>query len=434
MSDDSNLSEQPFVSHLIELRDRLLRMVLAVVVLLLILFPFGNDIFHVLAQPVMNALPEGNSMVATKVLSPFLTPLKLAFVAAVFIAMPYLLYQLWSFIAPGLYQHEKRLAFPLLASSIVLFYVGATFAYFVVLPLLFPFLVGVTPDDVMVMPDIADFLDIAIRFFFAFGMAFEVPVATILLVMAGISTPQSLAEKRPYVIVGSFVIGMLLTPPDIISQTLLAVPMWLLFEVGLLLSKMLLRKRRQRGEQGTESTADTPPFVGTMPVAAGAASAGVASATPSAPSPSGAPAAASESSGESLDDESSETMTEQQMEDEFDRIEAEFEALNETPAEGVPDVDADDYDESEDNEAVNGVDELVTSSADDDAANMLDEEETFPQRSATEALVDAKIEQIAALYATEAYSEARRLLYEVLEDGNEQQKKVARNILGQLDS
>lgn len=429
MSDESNLSEQPFVSHLIELRDRLLRMVLAVVVLLLVLFPFGNDIFHLLAQPVINALPEGNSMVATKVLSPFLTPLKLAFVAAVFLAMPYLLYQLWSFIAPGLYQHEKRLAFPLLASSIVLFYVGATFAYFVVLPLLFPFLVGVTPDDVKVMPDIADFLDIAIRFFFAFGMAFEVPVATILLVLAGMATPESLSEKRPYVIVGSFVIGMLLTPPDIISQTLLALPMWLLFEVGLLLSRMLLRKRAARSE-GESGESDVPQYMGVAPVAAAGAASAASDATPSAePSPS----ASKSDDAQSKDDY--EPLTESQMEDEFDRIEAEFDALNETPAEGVPDVSpADDYDESEDNEDVNGVDEQVTSSADDDAANMLDEEDTFPERSATEALVDAKIEQIAALYATEAYGEARRLLYEVLEDGNEQQKKVARNILEQLDS
>ncbi|MBT8456364.1 MAG: twin-arginine translocase subunit TatC, partial [Alphaproteobacteria bacterium] len=148
MSDDPKLAELPFLSHLVELRDRLMRMVFAVLVLLLIMFPFGNDIFHLLAQPVMNALPEDTSMVATKVLSPFLTPLKLAFVAAVFIAMPYLLYQMWSFIAPGLYQHEKQLAVPLLLSSIVLFYLGAAFAYFVVLPLLFPFLVGVTPEGV----------------------------------------------------------------------------------------------------------------------------------------------------------------------------------------------------------------------------------------------------------------------------------------------
>jgi len=414
MSDDPKLAEQPFLTHLVELRDRLMRMVLAVLVLLLILFPFGNDIFYLLAQPVMNALPDDTSMVATKVLSPFLTPLKLAFVAAVFIAMPYLLYQMWSFIAPGLYQHEKQLAIPLLFSSILLFYLGASFAYFVVLPLLFPFLVGVTPEGVKVMPDIADFLDIAIRLFFAFGLAFEVPIATILVVLAGISTPQKLGEKRPYVIVGAFVVGMLLTPPDIISQTLLALPIWLLFEAGLLFSRILQSRRAERRAEGD----------GEEPLAAAAVSAGGASAVPD----------------DAVQDGEFEPSDDKAMEEEFDRIEAEFDALDEVPTGGDADREETDHDvateeddDAEDTEDINGREETGPRWTEDDAADMLDEEDEFPQRTATEALVDAKLEQVAALRATGAYDEARRLLYEILAEGSETQVRVARNILEQLD-
>ncbi|MCB1801505.1 MAG: twin-arginine translocase subunit TatC [Gammaproteobacteria bacterium] len=420
MNDNVPLSEQPFISHLIELRDRLLRMVIAVIALLMVLFPFGNDIFHLLAQPVMNALPEGNSMIATKVLSPFLTPLKLAFVASVFLAMPYLLYQLWSFIAPGLYQHEKRLAMPLLVSSIILFYLGAAFAYFVVLPLLFPFLVGVTPKDVEVMPDIADYLDIAIRLFFAFGLAFEVPIATILLVLAKATTPEKLKEKRPYVIVGAFVIGMLLTPPDIISQTMLAVPMWVLFELGLVISRMLVRAREQHAGEA-DADEDAP----AASAAPGAAAAGAAAGAGTAAATAGTP-----------DDGDFRPLNESEMEDEFDRIEAEFDALPDSIDDGAG-ADAVNTDTDEDvasagDEAGSGGDQPGWSS--DDSADMLDEEETFPQRSAIEALVDSKLEQVAALRNTGAYDEARRLLYEVLSEGNETQVKVARNILEQLDS
>lgn len=417
MSEHVPLSEQPFISHLIELRDRLLRMVLVVVALLVVLFPFGNDIFHLLAQPVMNALPEGNSMIATKVLSPFLTPLKLAFVAAVFLAMPFLLYQLWSFIAPGLYQHEKRLAMPLLVSSIALFYLGAAFAYLVVLPLLFPFLVGVTPEDVEVMPDIADYLDVAIRLFFAFGLAFEVPIATILLVLAKATTPESLAEKRPYVIVGAFVIGMLLTPPDIISQTMLALPMWVLFELGLIISRILMRARAQRADDSDDNQ-DAAEVEG----AAAVATAGVGSAA------SNAADAATDGDFEPLD--------ERQMDDEFDRIEAEFEALDKsadaTGDKGAADSAADTTRASDD--AAADDDDRTTDWSSDDSADMLDEEDTFPSRTAIEALVDNKLEQVAALRNTGAYDEARRLLYEVLSEGNETQVNVARNILEQLDN
>ena len=195
--------EQTFVSHLMELRDRLIRMLVAILLALLILFPFANDIYTYVAMPLMERLPEGTSMIATQVASPFLTPFKLTLVSAVFLAMPYLLFQLWSFVAPGLYKHEKRLAIPLLISSALLFYLGVLFAYYVVFPLIFAFFTGTAPQGVAVMTDISQYLDFVLTLFFAFGIAFEIPIATILLVAAGITTPKDLARKRPYVIVGS---------------------------------------------------------------------------------------------------------------------------------------------------------------------------------------------------------------------------------------
>jgi sec-independent protein translocase protein TatC len=228
--------EQPFISHLVELRDRLLRVVLVVVVIFLGLTPFANWLFSRLAGPLTRHLPEGSSMIAIEVASPFFTPFKLAMVIAIFAAMPYILYQAWAFIAPGLYRHERMRVFPLLVSSTLLFYLGAAFAYFVVFPLVFGFLTNTAPEGVAVMTDISRYLDFVLTLFFAFGIAFEVPVATVLLVWTGAVTPESLRAKRAYIIVGAFVIGMLLTPPDIISQTLLAVPMWLLFEVGVFMS------------------------------------------------------------------------------------------------------------------------------------------------------------------------------------------------------
>jgi sec-independent protein translocase protein TatC len=228
--------EQPFISHLVELRDRLLRVVLVVVVIFLGLTPFANWLFSRLAGPLTRHLPEGSSMIAIEVASPFFTPFKLAMVVAIFAAMPYILYQAWAFIAPGLYRHERKRVFPLLVSSTLLFYLGAAFAYFVVFPLVFGFLTKTAPEGVAVMTDISRYLDFVLTLFFAFGIAFEVPVATVLLVWTGAVSPESLRAKRSYIIVGAFVIGMLLTPPDIISQTLLAVPMWLLFEVGVFMS------------------------------------------------------------------------------------------------------------------------------------------------------------------------------------------------------
>ncbi len=240
MSDSDNqatvTAEQPFVSHLLELRDRLLRSVLGVLVIFIVLFPFANDLYTALSVPLRETLPEGSTMIAIDVASSFLTPFKLALVLSIYLAMPVILHQAWSFIAPGLYRHEKRLALPLLVSSSLLFYLGMAFAYFVVFPLVFGFLTSTTPDGVEMMTDINKYLDFVLTLFFAFGIAFEVPIATILVIATGMTTKDKLKEKRPYVIVGAFVIGMFLTPPDVISQSLLALPMWLLFEIGLIAS------------------------------------------------------------------------------------------------------------------------------------------------------------------------------------------------------
>lgn len=236
--------EQPLTSHLVELRSRLLRMVLGILGVFLALAPFSNPLYTTLAGPLLKHMPAQSSMIAIDVLSPFLTPLKFTLVLAVFITMPWTLYQIWAFVAPGLYQREKRLALPILLSSTLLFYCGMAFAYFVIMPLFFAFLTGTAPTGVAVMTDINYYLDFVLTMFFAFGVAFEVPVATVLLVLVGVLTPEALAAKRPYVVVGAFVIGMLLTPPDVISQTLLALPMWVLFEVGIFVSRLLLRRRR----------------------------------------------------------------------------------------------------------------------------------------------------------------------------------------------
>lgn len=244
--------EMTFVEHLVEMRDRLLRVVLCVILVLLVLFPFANDLYHILAKPLLAELPEGASMIATEVASPFLTPFKLALVASIFLSMPYVLYHFWGFVAPGLYRHERKMVFPLLVTSSLLFYLGMAFAYFVVFPIMFAFFQAVAPEGVEIATDISRYLDFVLKIFFAFGIAFEVPIATILLVWAGITTPEALAAKRPYVIVGVFVVGMLLTPPDAISQTLLAIPMWALFELGLVFSKMYVRGK---GEDDKENAA-----------------------------------------------------------------------------------------------------------------------------------------------------------------------------------
>ncbi|WP_428035908.1 twin-arginine translocase subunit TatC [Amphritea sp.] len=234
--------EQPIVSHLVELRSRLMRALLAVLILFLCLFYFANNLYEIVSAPLTALLPAGTSMIATDVTSPFFAPFKLTLVLSIFLAMPLILHQIWGFISPGLYKHEKRLAVPLLASSIVLFYSGIAFAYFVVFPLIFGFFTSVGPENVAVMTDISSYLNFVLKIFFAFGVVFEIPIATLLLVWSGITDVKSLREKRAYVIVGCFVLGMLLTPPDVISQTLLAVPMWLLFELGILLAVIVKRK------------------------------------------------------------------------------------------------------------------------------------------------------------------------------------------------
>lgn len=245
-------SEQPFLSHLIELRTRLLNIVLAVLLIFLCLAPFANEIYGYLSVPLLKHLPENSTMVAIDVASPFFTPFKLSLVCAGFIAVPVILYQIWAFVAPGLYAHEKRLVLPLLIASTVLFYVGVAFAYFVVLPLVFAFLTTTAPIGVAVMTDIAKYLDFTLTLFFAFGVTFEVPIFTIVLVWTGLTSPQQLSEARPYIIVGAFVIAMFLTPPDALSQTLLAVPICLLFEAGLLFARVFTPKSHYQNEDDSE--------------------------------------------------------------------------------------------------------------------------------------------------------------------------------------
>lgn len=235
----------PLIAHLTELRDRLLRSIMAVLVVFIVMFPFANDIYSFVSKPLRELLPENSSMIATEVASPFLTPFKLTLFAAIFVAIPYVLYQAWAFIAPGMYQKEKRFAFPVLASSVLLFYCGAAFAYFVVFPLIFGFFTSVGPTDVAIMTDINHYLNFILKLFFAFGLAFEIPIAALIAIWAGITTPDDLAKKRPYIIVGCFVFGMLLTPPDVISQALLAIPMWLLFEVGVFAGRIIIKRSGQ---------------------------------------------------------------------------------------------------------------------------------------------------------------------------------------------
>ncbi|MGA0937211.1 MAG: twin-arginine translocase subunit TatC [Sedimenticolaceae bacterium] len=387
----SNLEEQPLISHLLELRTRVTRMVIAILVLLVAFFPFGNDIYIFVAAPLMDVMPEGTSMIATQVASPFLTPFKLALVTAVFVAMPYLLHQLWSFIAPGLYQHEKRLAVPLLASSVILFYAGAAFAYFVVFPLVFAFLTSVAPEGVAVATDITAYLDFVLTLFFAFGISFEVPIATILLVLAGMTTPDKLAQKRPFVVVGAFVIGMLLTPPDVISQTLLAVPIWLLFEVGIFFSRLLKRKPKSSEEEKS--------IGGALTTTGAAAASGTSEAKQQ----------VYEGEYEDDDDEYR-PLTDEEMEAELDAMEE------------------DEDDEPEENGKKDEADSAELETVDG---------EEKPYEVPTDFVPDAvdnKLEWIMTLREEGRLREARKLLYEVLAEGNETQKKVARNILDQFDT
>ena len=247
MTDAASDNERPLIAHLLELRSRLLRGAVGLLLALLCLLPFANTLYGLLAQPLLDKLPKGGQLIATQVASPFFAPMKLAFFAALMIAMPWLLYQAWAFVAPGLYRREKRLALPLLSSALLLFYAGCAFAYFLVLPMVFGFLARVTPDGVAMMTDISSYLDFVLVLFLAFGLAFELPVALVILVLLGWVTPAQLREGRGYAVVGIFVIAAIVTPPDVISQLMLAIPMCLLYEAGILAASMVVPRANTDG-------------------------------------------------------------------------------------------------------------------------------------------------------------------------------------------
>ncbi|HDS7135689.1 Sec-independent protein translocase subunit TatC [Klebsiella sp. CN_Kp104] len=248
---------QPLISHLIELRKRLLNSIIAILVIFLALVYFANDIYQLVSAPLISKMPVGATMIATDVASPFFTPIKLTFMVSVILSVPVILYQVWAFVAPALYKHERRLVMPLLVSSTLLFYIGMAFAYFVVFPLAFGFLTHAAPEGVLVSTDIRSYLDFVMALFMAFGVSFEVPVAIVLLCWMGVTTPEDLRKKRPYVLVGAFVVGMLLTPPDVFSQTLLAIPMYCLFEVGVFFARFYTGKRLTRDEDADAEEAES---------------------------------------------------------------------------------------------------------------------------------------------------------------------------------
>ncbi|MCL1087875.1 twin-arginine translocase subunit TatC [Shewanella glacialipiscicola] len=245
--------QQPLISHLLELRSKLLKSISSVLLVFICSVYWANDIYHYMAIPLMQSLPTGGSMIATDVAAPFFAPFKLTLVLSFFVAVPYVLFQIWSFVAPGLYKHEKRLVMPLLFSSTLLFYLGIAFAYYIVFPVVFGFFANTAPEGVQVATDISSYLDFVLKLFFAFGLSFEIPIAVVLLCWAGVTTPEELKQKRPYIVVGAFVVGMLLTPPDVISQTMLAVPMLLLFEAGLFAARFY-SKPDDESDDETEKT------------------------------------------------------------------------------------------------------------------------------------------------------------------------------------
>jgi len=247
-NNETESSFKSLVPHFQELKTRLTKSLIFITIIFLFLFPFSDSIYNQLADPLIRNLPESSTMIAIDVASPFFIPFKLVMILSIFISIPYLLYHLWMFTAPGLYEKEKKLVLPILVSSSLLFYLGAAFAYFVVFPLLFSFFIAIAPDGISIMTDIGRYLDFVITLFFAFGFAFEVPIITILLVITNVSTTQSLSRKRPYVIVGAFIVGMLLTPPDVVSQTLLAIPIWLLYELGIFFSRIISKNKEVSDE------------------------------------------------------------------------------------------------------------------------------------------------------------------------------------------
>jgi len=255
MTSAEDEKELTLIDHLVELRDRILKSVSAILVLFLALFYWANDIYIFVAGPLLAALPEGSSMIAIDPTSPFFAPFKLAFYVSFLLAAPYILYQMWSFIAPGLYKNEKTVAIPLFISSVVLFYGGIAFARYILFGIVFRFFISVSPEGVQVAPDISSFLSFALTIFFAFGVAFEIPIAVFLCIWAGLAEPDSLAEKRPYVVVGCFVVAMMLTPPDPFTQSMLALPMWALFELGIFAGR-LTRKRQEQREKEDQQAPD----------------------------------------------------------------------------------------------------------------------------------------------------------------------------------
>jgi len=398
MTSEDTDRELPFLSHLVELRDRLLRMMLGTAVVFLLLMPFANTIYTFVAQPLLKNMPAGTTMIATQVASPFLAPFKLTLVAAVFLAMPYILHQFWGFVAPGLYQHERRLVVPLIVSSVLLFYLGAAFAYFIVFPMIFAFFTATAPEGVAVMTDINNYLDFVLTLFFAFGVAFEVPIATILLVWMGVVEADKLRSMRPYVIVGAFVIGMILTPPDVFSQTFLAVPMWLLFEAGVYLSRFFRRPSEEAADAA--AAGGTAGGVGTTTVATTA---------------------------------THKPMTPEEMEAELDRIEGEELAARERERAAARAAEAgaeDEEDEEDETTSAPAAEPEPEPEADADAVDKEpDPGDPFGRRAAAR----AKLERVMALRASGDVVKARQLLYEVLVEGGEDQVFVARNILSQLD-
>jgi len=395
MTSEDTDRELPFLSHLVELRDRLLRMMLGTAVVFLLLMPFANTIYTFVAQPLLKNMPAGTTMIATQVASPFLAPFKLTLVAAVFLAMPYILHQFWGFVAPGLYQHERRLVVPLIVSSVLLFYLGAAFAYFIVFPMIFAFFTATAPEGVAVMTDINNYLDFVLTLFFAFGVAFEVPIATILLVWMGVVEADKLRSMRPYVIVGAFVIGMILTPPDVFSQTFLAVPMWLLFEAGVYLSRFFRRPSEEAADAA--AAGGTAGGVGTTTVATTA---------------------------------THKPMTPEEMEAELDRIEGEELAARERERAAARAAEAGAEDEEDETTSAPAAEPEPEPEADADAVDKEpDPGDPFGRRAAAQ----AKLERVMALRASGDVVKARQLLYEVLVEGGEDQVFVARNILSQLD-
>lgn len=328
-----------FLAHLIELRDRLLRIVLVMGVVFIILFPFAQDLYAWLADPVLSQTSDG--MISTGPIAPVFIPYKVALLAAFLISLPYIFYQVWSFVAPGLYKHEKRLVVPLIVSSVGLFYAGIAFAYYLLLPMVFKVVQAMTPEGVMAMPDISAYLDFVMMIFIAFGFGFEMPIATILIISTGMISAKDLGKKRPYVVVGAFVIGMLLTPPDIISQIMLAIPMWLLFELGLFLSRFFKQElksaskareeldRLEREKMDKEDADAAKLAAGSSVVAASAAAASGNSAADDSPMWEDDDYTYEDDDDVNLDDEEYIPLTEEEMDAELDRIEAE-EAEQET--------------------------------------------------------------------------------------------------------